>query len=320
MALQLSNFNLNTNPVGLLAGLLNATKQQNLDLSNATLQQRLAMMPKIQQSILLKNLSSAGFNQARTNAIPSDIAYKNAQMSEIQPDVALKNAQTNLANVKSQFTPQTAEQQAKDIQNLKNQSQMQIAQMNRGKDDLFQKVQYQQIAKDLDQVSKDADNSQKQIPIFQNIHNSIDKAKYLGPSGEMINWTTPEGQNLGRNLANAQMGKFAQLHNIRNQREFNKALEQIGTQNQYASVLHNMVDENMKTNQTSIDKLKFYHDYLNKGGRDPQEAQLAWTNSQNNTLSNNNQQMKNFNSEKEALSSMPKGSIVIINGKKARLD
>lgn len=145
------------------------------------------------------------------------------------------------------------------------------------KEDPFEQAQAQGLSKEWSDINTDASQAlEHEMPLFKTLLDDVKNVK-TGPGAGYLLWATPAGQKLASDLTNAQVDKIKTVHLGRmTQLEFNKISRGIGTANMFPSALKKIFSQVIARDVEAREKSKFYHKYLQKGGRNLEEVDSQW--------------------------------------------
>lgn len=290
----ITDFKPDTSPQGALAGILQGIGESQTMRAKALANQ----IAQIQQSFLPQQYQSAlDYQKAQTGAIPSEIALRNAQASSVPSEIALRQAQmgaipSEVALRQAQASAVPSDIASKNAMAQLNQARTtqipsEIALSQARTQDLLNKAQYasplvqnqiKQFGATMNKVQGDAtDSINNTIPLYKTLLNDLNNTDLTGPTKGLVSWTSPEGQKLASDLSRAQ-GQFVQQFHLSrmSQNEFNNLTKAVGNPHLYSSTLRELFNSQLDKANQNIQKMQFYHNYQQRGGFDPQEAELKW--------------------------------------------
>lgn len=143
--------------------------------------------------------------------------------------------------------------------------------------DEFEKGQLTNLNKTLKEVTDSAANAaEKEKPLYRDLIKAVDEVPSVFGT-HLMDWASPAGQRFQALLARAQ-GEFLKTFHLgrMTQLEFNILGKAVGGKRMYTWELKNLFERQMRQLNQDINKAKFYHDYVGKGGRSAEDAAYKW--------------------------------------------
>lgn len=263
------------------------------------MQQSALMKQEAQKQQILNQVGQVQLQQARENYFTNRLAnlyqmpsnqqedeYQQIRKDAISVGANPDNLPTNFDDSVKSKAQQAYIAQTKNskyfLQQMKSATTLQAAQikaagMQAGKETEFQKKDQDLLAKDMGTISQNANSALNHvIPITNRALDALNKTSLTGPLGA-INWSTPAGQELQRQLSNLQLDKVKDFHLGRmTQYEFNLIMKAVAGKKMYKSELQKALNDLASDSNTQIKQHQFYTNYIKQGGRSGSEASQGW--------------------------------------------